>query len=223
MSVQVINADVMDGLRSLDSESVQCCVTSRRSSAGQFVAGVSASPATQFKKGQHWRPRKPHWDRDWLQREYVDNKRSCSEIAAETGCRENNIHFWLKKHGIAARSVSEVRSMKHWGLPGSLNAMFGRTGALSPSYVDGSSPERQRAYVRAEGRAFLRAVYARDGYRCQRCAAPNTGPKSLHAHHIKPWAGNPSVRFDMSNAVTLCRQCHSWVHSKRNTAREWLA
>ena len=37
--------------------------------------------------------------------------------------------------------------MKHWGAVGAANPMFGRTGALNPRYVDGSSPERQRGYV----------------------------------------------------------------------------
>lgn len=177
----------------------------------------------QFERGTHWRPKKAHWDRDWLYREYVDRKRSAAEIATEMGCGANNIHFWLKKHGIPTRDVAAARKVKHWGQFGSDNPMFGRTGNRNPRYVDGSSPERQRAYVQSLGREFLKAVYARDSYRCRRCGAPKSGPRSIHAHHIKPWAGNPSLRFDITNAVTLCRPCHSWVHSRSNASREWLA
>jgi thymidylate synthase (FAD) len=101
--------------------------------------------------------------------------------------------------------------------------MHGRTGALNPRFVDGSSPERQRLYAQGEGRSFIAAALARDGYRCRRCDAPKAGCRSLHVHHIKPWAGNEALRFDSKNVVTLCRTCHSWVHSRANVEREFLA
>jgi HNH endonuclease len=221
MNVEIINADVFEALARLPDESVHCVVT--RATDGRFAKGKSYSPSTQFKKGTHWRQPKPHWSRDWLYREYVQNGRSSSEIAAEVGCKENNIHFWLHKHGIPRRTVAQAREIKHWGVAGSANPMFGKTGAKNPRYVDGSSPERQRLYVQAQGRDFLRRVYARDNFRCQRCDSPSKGPRTLHAHHIKSWASNQFLRFDINNAVTLCRPCHSWVHSKKNAAKEWLA
>lgn len=199
MSVQILHGDCRDVLPTLPENK------------GRFV------------KGQHWRPRKPHWDREWLSREYVERRRSASDIAAEMGCRENNILYWLAKHGIPTRDMATIRKGKKWGSFGTANPMFGKRGALNPRYVDGSSPERQRLYARVEGLAFLKAVYLRDGYRCVRCGAAKTAPRSLHAHHIRPWAGNPALRFDLANAVTVCRPCHGWIHSKRNTEGEFLS
>jgi 5-methylcytosine-specific restriction endonuclease McrA len=72
------------------------------------------------------------------------------------------------------------------------------------------------------GKDFLRAALARDGYQCQRCGAERTAKKSLHVHHVKPWAGNPHLRFDLSNVVTVCQSCHGFIHSKKNVAREWI-
>jgi hypothetical protein len=129
----------------------------------------------------------------------------------------------LAKHGIKTRSVSEARAKKHWGLSGPRNPMYGRRGKDCPTYIDGSSPERQRLYGQVIGREFLCFILARDSYRCLRCGAGKTGKRSLHVHHVKPWAGNPELRFDPSNVVTLCRKCHHWVHSKRNLGREFLA
>jgi hypothetical protein len=177
----------------------------------------------QFVQGTHWRQPAPHWNADWLREQYETQGRSTGEIAAEVGTTDAAIIYWLRKHGICRRSIAEARALKHWGASGAANPMHGKTGAANPRYVDGSSPERQRMYVRGEGRAFLRDVLERDAYRCRRCDAPKTGPRSLHVHHLKPWAGNQALRFDRNNAVTLCRPCHSWVHSRANAEREFLA
>lgn len=191
--------------------SVRIMAEGTRERNGRFLKGVHA-----------WRAPKDHWQKDWLEHQYLALGKSMAQIAAECHCTENNIQFWLKKHGIAARSMSEVRAKKYWGALGAANPMYGRRGAGCPTYVDGSAPERQRLYARSEGKDFLREVYRRDGYRCRRCSAPKTGPKSIHAHHIRPWAGNPGLRFDIDNAVTLCARCHRWVHSQHNVGREYL-
>lgn len=177
----------------------------------------------QFLPGTHWRPKAHHWDKDWLRKQYVDLGRSTGEIAADAGTTDAAIIYWLRKHDIPRRSVSEARAIKHRGPRGEANPMFGRTGEANPRYVDGSSPERQRMYAQGKGRAFIRQVLKRDGYRCARCKAPKSRPKFLHVHHIRPWAGNERMRFDMANVVTLCRDCHSWVHSKANDKGEFLA
>lgn len=53
------------------------------------------------------------------------------------------------------------------------------------------------------------AVFERDHYRCQDCGAFDV---QLNAHHIKSWARHPSLRFDVSNGVTLCEDCHKERH-----------
>lgn len=190
----------------------------------RVIHGETRELNGRFLPGVHsWRQPRPHWEKSWLQRHYVELEKSASEIASIAGCHPNNILHWLDKHGIERRSTAEARSVKKWAATGEANGMHGRVGELNPRYVDGSAPERQRLYSRGEGRDFLRAVYARDGFKCRRCGAPKNGPRSLHAHHLKPWAGNPALRFDMANAVTLCRCCHQWVHSLANVDREYLA
>lgn len=212
MTVRLLLGDCRDVLATLPTESVHCCVTSPRNADGTFVKGIHA-----------YRQPQPHWDRAWLVREYVERGRSTGEIAAQIGCTDANLLFWLKKHKIARRSIAAARKIKHWGVTGAANPMFGKCGPANPRYVDGSAPFRQSAYSQSNGKAFLRAVYARDGFRCVRCGAPKTGPRSVHAHHIKPWAGNADLRFDPANAVTLCRSCHEWVHSRANSTREYIA
>lgn len=190
---------------------------------GRFTKGNHYSRATEFQPGQHWRPRKPHWDKAWLDHQYTLLGRSACDIATECGCTQNAIFYWLDKHKIPRRSMSAIRAMHHWGAVGRHNPMYGRTGSRNPRYIDGSSPERQRLYAQGEGKQFIRDILKRDGYCCVRCGSCNNKRKWLHIHHIQPWAGHPSTRFDESNVVTLCRSCHSWVHSRGNAQAEYLA
>jgi len=176
----------------------------------------------RFLKGEHWRAPRLHWDREWLHHQYVVLGVSTGDLAEECECTDANILHWLKKHGIPRRTVSAARSLKHWGPTGEANPMYGKTGAANPRFVDGSSPERQRLYAQGEGRAFIRDVLKRDGYCCRRCNAPKSGKRSLHVHHLAPWAGNEALRFSLDNAATLCRPCHHWVHSRENTEGEFL-
>lgn len=187
--------------------------------ATEFKPGERRSQATEFKPGEHWRPAQLWWDKEWLVREYVEKGRSASDIAKDLGCVDGNILYWLKKHGINRRTVSEARAKKHWGVIGIDNPMFGRSGAANPNYRGGTTPERQLVYASGEWHALIRFVFARDNYCCRRCGA---APRLIHAHHIMPWADHPDRRLDPDNLMTLCMPCHWWVHSRRNTTRLFL-
>lgn len=129
--------------------------------------------------------------------------------------------FKGKKHSAETRAVLSIKaSVPKPYLRGSANGMFGRTGEQNPRYVDGSSPERQRAYASAEWRRVQRIVRARDGFKCRSCGAEKNGGRSLHLHHFIPWAGNPESRFVPGNIVTLCASCHRAAHGKGGEANE---
>ena len=52
-------------------------------------------------------------------------------------------------------------------------------------------------------------VFTRDGFKCQIC--DKTG-KCLVPHHIKGWAKYQKLRYEVSNGITLCVECHKEVH-----------
>lgn len=62
-----------------------------------------------------------------------------------------------------------------------------------------------------EYKEWRTAVFKRDGFECQCCR--QIGNK-LNAHHIKPFASHPSLRFEISNGITLCESCHKEVHTR---------
>jgi transposase-like protein len=166
---------------------------------------------------------KPYWEKKWLVAEYVKKGRSAQEIAAEFGCAETNVLYFLTKNGIPRRSMKEVRQVKTWAMSGAANGMYGKCGAQNPRWIDGSAPERQTMYARSFWKELAKVVLERDSYKCQRCNATHSGKNKLHAHHIKTWAGNPKSRFLLPNIIILCQTCHNWVHSKANVNNEYLS
>lgn len=83
-------------------------------------------------------------------------------------------------------------------------------GETNPNYK-GNRRARNTAMGRKEYKDWRKTVFGRDKYTCQRCH--KKGGYCI-AHHIKPWADYPVLRYDVSNGETLCEQCHDLEHGK---------
>lgn len=64
--------------------------------------------------------------------------------------------------------------------------------------------------------SWRKSVYERDGYLCQFCEVKG---KRLNAHHIKPWAHYPELRYEVYNGVTLCTDCHYTYYGGKKVPR----
>ncbi|MBY0525587.1 MAG: HNH endonuclease [Gemmataceae bacterium] len=64
-----------------------------------------------------------------------------------------------------------------------------------------------RNWADPQYKAWRLAVYRRDKFCCRQCGSK----KKLQAHHIKRWADYPTLRFVVSNGITLCKACHGKI------------
>lgn len=188
---------------------------------GRFKKGERRGRSTEFKPGQHWRKPQPFHGKEWLEREYVQNLRSSGDIGREFGVTEAAIIFWLRKNEIPRRSIAEARAVKHWGSAGPSNGMYGKRGAQVPSWKGGVTPKRQALYSSDDWKRAARQVGARDKGICRRCGKGPLGRWDSHIHHVIPF-GIESCRADPDNLVTLCRDCHLFIHSNANVDREFI-
>lgn len=88
-------------------------------------------------------------------------------------------------------------------------------GEKGPGWKGGVSSINNTIRGTIEFRLWREAVFARDGWTCQKCK--QIGGK-LHAHHIKPFAKYPELRFSIDNGITLCKNCHSVEHRRYQDA-----
>lgn len=55
-------------------------------------------------------------------------------------------------------------------------------------------------------------VLKRDKHTCQMCKCKTR--KKLEVHHIMTWANASSLRYDVGNGITLCKDCHKSITGK---------
>lgn len=80
------------------------------------------------------------------------------------------------------------------------------------SYKDGKLAERRDQRFLMLYKRWRYDVFMRDQFTCQRCGDTKGG--NLRAHHIKPFAQFPELRFVVSNGITLCDSCHKKEHGR---------
>jgi len=61
---------------------------------------------------------------------------------------------------------------------------------------------------------FRKRVLKRDKKTCQ---MPGCKSKSkLQVHHIKRWSSASALRYEISNGITLCKNCHASIKGQEH-------
>jgi len=135
--------------------------------------------------------------------------------------KEKIVRVQLEKYGSLYNQTEEYKircektCMERYGVKSkSCLESSKRKGDKSPSWK-GNLPNRDKRSLN-EYREWRFSVFKRDAFLCQRCFIK----RDVEAHHIKNWKDNELLRHEISNGITLCKQCHAQFHShfgKKNT------
>lgn len=80
------------------------------------------------------------------------------------------------------------------------------SGANSHWWHGGVSGVNRPLRYERRAKKWRKSVFERDNWTCRECKVRGG---YLEAHHIKPFAYFPDLRFGVSNGLTLCRSCHN--------------
>jgi hypothetical protein len=167
---------------------------------------------------------------------------SYSQIADVFGCSAQTICNRMKEYNMIPRTVSESLKGRdiHWktkiakantgkkrpGIGGRVKGFVGWNKGLRKathpdkikygcskeehwSWKGGISAENCLIRQSSEYKVWRDTVFKRDNYSCTRCMRHNG---SLEAHHIKAFSDYEQLRFDPTNGITLCSDCHKETH-----------
>lgn len=121
------------------------------------------------------------------------------------------------------RSIALADGRLPWG-KGNEPFWKGKFGNQHPCFTGGMTPERQAVYASKEWIDAVKVVWSRDNATCQRCDKHHNTAVSrgtFHIHHLVSFQVK-ELRTDSSNLVLLCKECHKFVHSKKNTEKQYI-
>jgi len=159
-------------------------------------------------------------DKQWLERQYSQQRRDIRDIAEDCGVSYDTIRKWLTRH-----ELTEPGRGRFAGGEAPWNK--GLTYDLGPRQLSAEWVEANRRLRSGPASNFWRAgvssgrdaigrwttqlahkVHAENEWTCQLCAQRAS---ELHCHHIVPvWADESKAR-EFKNLTTLCGPCHRSV------------
>jgi len=126
--------------------------------------------------------------------------------------KNNNSKYWLGKN----RSEDTIIKIR--------NANIGRTGEKSANWKGGITPINSKIRNSEQYEQWRKSVFERDNFTCQNCGktSGNGTAVYLEAHHIKTFSLYPELRFEPSNGLTLCEECHNLTKKGRPYGFEYI-
>lgn len=107
-------------------------------------------------------------------------------------CKEKGVGKWMKGRKFSLE-IRKKLSESH-------------KGDKTHLWKGGIDKENNHIRKSFEYKLWRESVFTRDKWTCQFCGKKNC---YLEAHHIKPFALFPELRFAIDNGRTLCKECHN--------------
>ncbi len=161
--------------------------------------------------GEKWCNRCKEWEAQEL---FKPGEYRCNRSLS--GQRFKNPELFRQRTSASAKMRTDQRRLGKKHTPASRLKISQTTrenavrGEKCHSYKDGKLTERRGQRFSQEYKRWRYNVFSHDHFTCQQCGDKRGG--NLIAHHIKPFADYPELRFEISNGITLCESCHDRIH-----------
>ena len=83
-----------------------------------------------------------------------------------------------------------------------------------PLYYSHGNLDKEKLYTLTEYKVWRKEVLKRDNFKCVGYDGHYCGKKAKHAHHIYPVKTHPDLALDPDNGISLCEECHKYIHRK---------
>ena len=155
--------------------------------------------------GEPWNKGKTMWDtrphpRGTLGKEPWNKGKPISEETRKKLSEASMGREGWNKGGKSSDETRKKLSESHRGLK-----YPSRQGEKNRNWKGGVTAKNKVIRKSSEYENWRRLVFERDNFACMSCGI--RGGK-LHAHHIVPFSVSEELRFEVSNGMTLCIDCH---------------
>lgn len=145
-----------------------------------------------------------------------------------TGKLSDNFKFNNHKQTEEMKQKQRERRLKDGHVPYLKDGIhwLHHPGAISPSWKGGVTPERQAIYSGLAWKESVKTVWKKADAKCERCGKDHRlidrNKEKFAIHHLHPFATYKHLRRNPDNLILLCRECHLFVHSKKNVNKEFM-
>jgi len=129
-----------------------------------------------------------------LEKEYINNNTKMKYICNCGNISEISFNSFQKGERCYSCSIKKRSGKNHFNYNFNL-----------------SDEDRKDRRKNPEYKQWIKDIYKKDNYTCQKCLKNRT---ALNAHHIMGFAENKKLRTDIDNGITFCQSCHHKFHSK---------
>lgn len=125
-------------------------------------------------------------------------------------CAGENNNFYGRQH---TEETKEKMRLKKLGVAQSKQQIKNRMQAIKETWDKKGRKEYKDYYHKKDKKYkdWRKLVFERDNYTCQNCKERGC---YLEPHHIKGWAKYKLLRYELSNGISLCYECHKLTRKK---------